>query len=303
MSTNGGPGEGADRTTWTEDSEDHLAFRVFQKSFRYHTWFLALIVGLLGLFGWQVSESLTSLRSTVEDDLHALRLQVDAAGTDLTRLDSVRRELEGLVDRQRTDLQEQRTFLNEQRGFLMDQARRIGGLEVAAGSASARASSSADAADQAQARLDDVRGALLQAGDSLRHMTDSVGRMWGGVQNRVESIEQEVFGSWAFVVKERQTIRLGTLPLTVSMELIDDDILEDLEVRAGGTVLQAAQDVPLRSTLRVCVPADSDARRYRVFELTPTYIVELFLGDDIAGLQVQERGLADQPAACGSPVG
>jgi len=283
MSTEHGSGRDVEPTSLTEDSEDHLAFRVFQKSLKLQRWLFGLAGALLLFFGWRVDVALTDVRAEVDGARAELRENMLEAEQDLARMNSARQDLEALAEQQRQHLEQQRTFLEDQRGFLLSQAVRMERLAVSTSAVTGRADSAAVAADLAAANLSSLR-------DSVQAAWETIDTAWSRVQNRVDSIQQEVFGSWSFVVKERESIRLGTLPLTASMGLINDGVLEGMEIRAFGRLVQAAQDVPLQSTV-VAYVCEDEREPARIFEITPTYIVELFLGDDIAGLQVQERRL------------
>ena len=97
----------------------------------------------------------------------------------------------------------------------------------------------------------------------------------------LELIRSRVFGSWSFVVHERRRTDFPALPLSVRMGVIKDNTLRDFEVSSNGTVVFDASDFPVGESR--CVRASDDSW----YRLTPSYIVELFLGDDIAGMQVE----------------
>lgn len=269
------------------ETEDYVAFRVFQKALRLFAFPATVVIGVGGFFGFDLWRQVTSVRD---------QLLRDILPQAMARVDSLKRmqqELEALIAVQGGQLARQNEMSSSQLGELIrqagDLARSIERLEASRGRVEEIVASTAVRDSQ----LDTLRAQMESGLQSLGRDREQVAASRAAIDSTMSFIERRVFGSWSFVVHEKQRTDLAPLPLSVRMTTIRDGVLRDFEVSSNGVVIHGASDFPVgRSRCVADRVGPEDAVWYR---LTPSYIVELFFGADIAGLQVERM---DDEAQC-----
>jgi len=264
--------------------EEYLAFRVLRKALQLLSVLVALVAAITAFFGYNLKVDIeeTTLE-LVETQTMFMDSVVARAAAKVDSLDIIRVELQTLVARQERAIAAQARDAETHQDLTRRQTLDLQRLRSQIESESREVESSIDTLTRV---AEEVRGQSLSLRQDLANINlglSDIRAATATMDTSLAMVGNRVFGSWAFVVHEKSESELAAIGLTVRMSTIRDGRLRDFEVLAGGENVLERHDLAVGNT-RCTRPTRDHPFRYRI---TPSYIVELFMGRDIAGLQVE----------------
>lgn len=262
--------------------EDYYAFRVFRKALVLFAFPAAMLAGVAGFFGYDLSRDVLE----VQEQIGTIGSRAEAL---MDSLRAAKNELDAFAAFQKRQLELQSKVSSDQVDALIRQATVLGGLIERLEASREKIEGVKSETDAATNRIVTLAARLDAGLVSLSASQEAITAAQAEVDTAMASIQRRVFGSWSFVVHEKRRSALASLPLSIRMSTIRDGVLREFEVSSNGVVVLEAHDFPVGESRCVKV------REGVWYRLTPSYIVELFLGADIAGLQVERL---DDRAQC-----
>lgn len=263
--------EGLDKYIPSEVQEV-LAIRLVTKSFKYILGVLAFFSIILGYVGFDLVGDINKSKVQLQE-------QVNEAQELIERLNGKLVSLKNETSSGKLLLENLKNAIDSNQDFFRENLILLGKNNSQSEINQTLIKKTIDKAENSIAKLDSIEKNIeihkKETADSLKKIKT--------FEIKIDSIEVELFQSGSFVVREKIETPLSGLPLKVKMATIRGNTLREFELleRDGGKRLFGPEDIVLGQN----IPPIRNGEQ--IIKIMPRYIVELFFGKDMAGLDVR----------------
>ena len=257
------------------DTEELLTIRLVSKSFKYILAIITFFGVLLGYVGINIRDDLNETKRKFEDEVGSAVELVESLTNEIDSLRKVTAEKEFYLDILQGSIELNQQVFNRNL--------------IALGSQSEKITRSITDSQELSTRMKSTLASIVDSVRLMKNRFNKIDNKIDSMQDelnkfraKVEDMETELFNAGTYVAKEKSETELYGLNLMIRMATIRNERLRQLEIIEIGSrkILWGPEDLKLGVTYKI--PYGK-----KTIQIVPRYIIELFRGKDIAGIDVR----------------
>ncbi len=269
--------QSAAKSPLSPEMEEFLAYRLMGRSLKYLLSVLGVVTAILSYIGFDLISDINKSKAELEE-------KARQAGALIQRLDEKVAALETQIRLNESYLQQVRDIINENQQTLMHNLTQLGGNTRESRLYIEQMNRMMQTVD---ARLDSLRrleNRTRQQQEAFHRTLAEQNRQLQAFQERLDSMEAEVFQSGDFVITENNETILYGLNLLVKVGIIRTRKLHRFQLLEANTgrVLFGPKQVSLGKEIQITDGA-------RIIHVVPRHAMNLIAEKDIAWIHVRIR--------------